>query len=151
MDKNESGHSDHHDELHAPPGVGKYLAVTGALMVLTLISFVIGNNPTIMATPSVGWVGMMTVSCAKAMLVILFFMHLKWEANWKYVLTIPASLMSLFLLLMLVPDVGMRTARYNKSRWLHASPPRAAAAESAHSEHDHSGQHDGSDGADHAD
>ena len=32
---------------------------------------------------------MMAVSCTKAMLVILFFMHVKYEANWKYVLTIP--------------------------------------------------------------
>ena len=34
---------------------------------------------------------MMAVSCTKAMLVIMFFMHLLWEANWKWVLTIPAS------------------------------------------------------------
>ena len=34
---------------------------------------------------------MMAVSCTKAMLVILFFMHVKYEANWKYVLTIPAG------------------------------------------------------------
>ena len=37
---------------------------------------------------------MMAVSCTKAMLVIMFFMHLKWEANWKWVLTVPASVMS---------------------------------------------------------
>ena len=51
---------------------------------------------------------MMAVSCAKSMLVILFFMHVKYEANWKYVLTIPAAMMSIFLMMMLVPDVGMR-------------------------------------------
>jgi len=38
----------------------------------------------------------------------LFFMHLKWEADWKYVLTIPASVMSVFLVLALVPDIGRR-------------------------------------------
>ena len=41
--------------------------------------------------PQVGWAFMMAVSCTKAMLVILFFMHVKYEANWKYVLTIPAG------------------------------------------------------------
>ena len=51
---------------------------------------------------------MMAVSCTKAMLVILFFMHLKWEANWKWILTVPASMMSLLLVLALVPDVGLR-------------------------------------------
>jgi cytochrome c oxidase subunit 4 len=51
---------------------------------------------------------MMAVSCTKAMLVILFFMHLKWEANWKWVLTVPASLMSALLVLALIPDVALR-------------------------------------------
>jgi cytochrome c oxidase subunit 4 len=70
---------------------------------------------------------MMAVSCAKAMLVILFFMHLKWEANWKYVLTIPASIMSIFLLLMLVPDVGLRFRHYSNERLMHAAEPNSAA------------------------
>jgi cytochrome c oxidase subunit 4 len=35
-------------------------------------------------------------------------MHVKYEANRKYVLTIPASIMSVFLVLALVPDVGLR-------------------------------------------
>ena len=39
---------------------------------------------------------------------MLFFMHLKYEANWKYVLTIPASIMAIFLILALVPDVKWR-------------------------------------------
>ena len=73
------------------------------------------------------WAMMMAVSCAKAMLVILFFMHMKWEANWKYVLTIPASMMSIFLLLMLVPDIGRRTDNYSEERWLHAAEPAARA------------------------
>ena len=47
--------------------------------------------------PQVGWTFMMAVCCTKAMLVILFFMHVKYEANWKYVLTIPAGFMSIFL------------------------------------------------------
>jgi cytochrome c oxidase subunit 4 len=58
------------------------------------------------------------------MLVILFFMHLMWEANWKYVLTIPASMMSIFLLLMLVPDIGRRTEKYASERWLYAPAPQ---------------------------
>ena len=69
------------------------------------------------------WAMMMAVSCAKAMLVILFFMHVMWEANWKYVLTIPASMMSMFLLLMLIPDIGRRTVRYSEERWYYAPKP----------------------------
>ena len=67
---------------------------------------------------------MMAVSCTKAMLVILFFMHVKYEANWKYVLTIPAAFMSLFLLLALVPDVGMRGRWLSEERQLYMAEPR---------------------------
>jgi cytochrome c oxidase subunit 4 len=65
------------------------------------------------------------------MLVICFFMHLIWEANWKYVLTIPASLMSVFLVVALVPDVGQRTRYYAEERSLYASEDEGAEAEPA--------------------
>ncbi len=110
-------------------GPGKYIAVFVALCVLTAISFFVGSNATIMATPAIGWTLMMAVSCAKALLVMLFFMHLIWEANWKYVLTIPASIMSLFLLLMLFPDIKFRTRNYAEERWLHAATPEAPVEE----------------------
>jgi cytochrome c oxidase subunit 4 len=53
------------------------------------------------------------------MLVILFFMHVWWEANWKYVLTIPAAMMAIFLGIMLVPDVGLRNRMVSQERALH--------------------------------
>jgi len=114
-------------------GLSKYIQVTVALLVLTAISFAIGNS-SLMDTPMIAWTGMMAVSCAKAMLVILFFMHLKWEANWKYVLTIPASMMSIFLLLMLVPDIGLRTRWYSDARWTHAAEPQVQHADGSHHE-----------------
>ena len=84
---------------------------------------------------------MMAVSCMKAYLVILFFMHLMWEANWKYVLTIPAVLMSVFLVVMLVPDIGMRTRHYTPQRQLYAAESKTDSDHSdAHA--DHHGSHD---------
>ena len=52
-----------------------------------------------------------------------------WEANWKYVLTIPASMMSIFLVLMLVPDIGRRTRSTprNAGCMLPCRRPRARA------------------------
>ena len=99
--------ADHPDD-HSHGGLGQYLAVFAALCVLTGMSFFTYSSywP---FSKEVAWAFMMAVSCTKAMLVIMFFMHLLWEANWKWVLTIPASGMSIFLLLMLIPDVGMRT------------------------------------------
>lgn len=118
------------DHEHGHAGVGKYVLVFFALLVLTLISFGVGNWEHLRHTsPGVMWATMMAVSCCKALLVILFFMHLLWEANWKYVLTIPASMMSIFLLLMLVPDIGRRTSRYSEERWLYAAEPKAESKE----------------------
>ena len=131
------GHDAHGHEEHGHGGLGVYLAVFVSLCVLTAISFAVGNSDTMRRTPVVMWSMMMAVSCAKAMLVILFFMHLKWEANWKYVLTIPASLMSMFLLLMLIPDIGLRVQRYAEERFLYAAEPHAQSEEehSAAAEH----------------
>lgn len=81
------------------------------------------------------WAAMMAVSVAKALLVMLFFMHLKWEANWKYVLTVPASMMSLFLVLMLVPDIGRRTRNYSDDRWLYSAEPKVE--DKKHQDADH--------------
>jgi cytochrome c oxidase subunit 4 len=109
-----------HDHGHG--GLGKYIAVFVTLCILTALSFGVASTPWIMETPAVGWAIMMAVSCMKALLVIAFFMHLIWEANWKYVLTIPASIMSLFLVLMLVPDIKYRTWHYSSERWEAAAP-----------------------------
>ena len=129
----------HHDgDDHNHGGVGKYLLVFAALCVLTGASFFTYSSywP---FDKHVAWAFMMAVSCTKAMLVIMFFMHLLWEANWKWVLTIPASFMSIFLTLMLVPDIGWRQnngfARYSQERLLYAAdPPAVEAAEEAAAE-----------------
>jgi cytochrome c oxidase subunit 4 len=117
--------SDHPDDhTHEHGSIGLYLMVFLALCVLTGASFFTYSSYWPFGK-EVAWAFMMAVSCTKAMLVIMFFMHLLWEANWKWVLTIPASCMSIFLLLMLVPDVGMRQyngwAWYSRDRWLFAA------------------------------
>lgn len=138
-------------EHHAPGGLSKYLAVFLALCVLTAISYAVGNSQTLREqSPGTMWAMMMAVSCAKAMLVIMFFMHLMWEANWKYVLTIPASMMSIFLLLMLIPDIARRTEKYSAQRWLHAPVPQASH-DHAHAAGAHDGDHAQGAGSNHDD
>src|SRR5437016_12436356 len=121
------GH-DSHDEIEHG-GFGKYLLVFVALCALTMCSFLTyfdfwRDHVPIKASRAL----MMAVSCTKAMLVIMFFMHLLWEANWKWVLTIPATFMSVFLMLMLVPDVAWRQnngfAHYSYERLLYAANPK---------------------------
>ena len=127
-------HSDssllHGTDEHGHGGLGQYLLVFVGLCVLTAASFAVGNSQNLRENaPGVMWATMMAISCAKALLVILFFMHLKWEANWKYVLTVPASIMSIFLMLMLVPDIGRRTNRYSEERWLYSAEVQTHGAQ----------------------
>jgi cytochrome c oxidase subunit IV len=119
----------HDSQEHAEHGgIGKYLLVFAALCLLTGASFFTYSQYWPFGRYE-AWAFMMAVSCTKAMLVIMFFMHLLWEANWKWVLTIPATFMSIFLTLMLIPDIGMRQnngyARYSFERLLYAADPPA--------------------------
>jgi cytochrome c oxidase subunit 4 len=116
----EGHHDDHGGDHGSHGGIGQYLAVFAALCVLTTMSFLTDSSVWPWRDePHVGWAFMMAVSCTKAMLVVLFFMHVFWEANWKYVLTIPAAMMAIFLALMLVPDIGMRNRMVSQERALH--------------------------------
>jgi cytochrome c oxidase subunit 4 len=139
----------HDSQEHADHGgIGKYLLVFVALCVLTGFSFLTyfdfwRSQVSVEASRAL----MMAVSCTKAMLVIMFFMHLLWEANWKWVLTIPATFMSVFLTLMLVPDIGWRQnngfAQYSFERLLYApDPPEIEKTEAMEAEEDlHDAQH----------
>ena len=126
-----SQHGGHDDMSHH---IRQYIKVFVALCVLTTLSFFTYSEYwPFHATPAVGWAFMMCVSCCKALLVMLFFMHLKYEADWKYVLTIPASIMSVFLALALVPDIGMRIHGgygygYSESRFANIATPATQKA-----------------------
>lgn len=125
-DGHDHGDHDHGDHDHG--GLTKYAAVFAALCVLTTASFFTYSSYwPFQDTPAVGWAFMMAVSCTKAALVMLFFMHLWWEANWKFVLTFPAMFMAVFLMCMLIPDVGLRTEKYSEERWEYAAEPSDAS------------------------
>jgi cytochrome c oxidase subunit 4 len=118
-----------HGAEHAPVNVRVYIMVAIALVFLTACSYwtytpfwPFGDSVAIKRL----W--MMAVSCTKAMLVILFFMHLKWEANWKWIVTVPASMMSLLLILALIPDVGLRMRHASHERLIHAAEQREREA-----------------------
>lgn len=96
---------------------------------LTALSYWIANSH-LMDNQLTGWLAMMTVSVAKAFLVITFFMHLWWEKRWKYVLTIPAILMGMLLVVLLIPDIADRVGTYSKTRSDNA--PMAVETESSH-------------------
>jgi cytochrome c oxidase subunit 4 len=140
--------SDHEpDGEHEPEHHGSlpfYILIAVVLVFLTACSYATHTavwESTIGTSIEIKRLWMMAVSCAKAMCVIMVFMHLYWEANWKWVLTIPASFMSLFLALALVPDVGMRQnngfSRYSQERLLYEADPIPPRAVVSHDDHVH--------------
>ena len=121
-------------------GNAKYLYCFLALCVLTAASFFTYSDAwPFKETPQIGWAFMMAVSCTKAALVILVFMHLWWEASWKFVLTVPCVFLSVYLLCMLIPDVGFRNDGATRERLLHMSEQRLhpdyISDDTEHSEH----------------
>lgn len=142
------GHHDDQQHHHHHGGLGKYGVVFLCLCGLTLCSFMtVTESWPLAKTPT--WIFMMAVSTCKAMLVIMVFMHLFWEANWKYVLTIPAAMMSLFLVLMLIPDVGSRSFMYSEERKAHAASPVDSKQTAERASHEHPAHHEGDDHSSH--
>jgi len=121
-------HSTQHDDHEHHGGVGIFIFVFVALCILTTMSFLTYFDFWRAHVPvHVSRVFMIAVACTKAMLVIMFFMHLKWDANWKWVLTVPASVMSALLILALVPDVGLRMRHASYERMIYAAEEPADA------------------------
>jgi len=89
---------------HAHPN---YMVVFWLLVILTGASFVTFFLPEAMSGMAI-LLFVMLVAVCKASLVGMFFMHLKFEGPWKYVVLIPAGLLLVMLVIALVPDVGLR-------------------------------------------
>ena len=80
-----------------------YLIVFGTLLVLTTVSVLTSEGLGKGLLPILIVMGMAT---AKAALVALFFMHLKFEGRWKYVLVVPPLILMIVLILALCPDIA---------------------------------------------
>lgn len=91
--------SDHHNS-HV-----KYGVVFGALCVFTLLSALLDVFDFLPYGVLV--VAVLAVASAKALCVMAFFMHLKFEGKWKYVLLTPTTILAIGLPLALLPDVGV--------------------------------------------
>ena len=87
-----------HDTHHV-----NYLAIFLILCVCTALSVIF--DVLHMSKP-VTIVLVLAVAVAKASCVMMFFMHLKFEGNWKFVLLAPTTILAIGLPLALFPDVG---------------------------------------------
>lgn len=49
----------------------------------------------------------LSIATAKALFVLTFFMHLKFEGAWKFVILAPTAILAMGLMLALLPDIGV--------------------------------------------
>jgi cytochrome c oxidase subunit 4 len=100
----------HSDQEHAPHHVW-YFGIFGMLCILTMLSVMFdffhfkvgmfhGINVLLAAL-------VLSVASAKALFVMRYFMHLKFEGRWKFLLLTPTVILALGLPLALLPDVGV--------------------------------------------
>jgi cytochrome c oxidase subunit IV len=88
-------------ESHAP-----YLKVWAGLAILTAVEYFYAlffKDHFLFLV-----LGLVSLALVKASMVGWYFMHLKFEQRWVYLLIIPACVMAVFLTLMLYPDMAMK-------------------------------------------
>jgi cytochrome c oxidase subunit 4 len=92
---------EHAEEAHAP-----YLKVWAALAIFTGIEYFYAYYLNQMFLILV--LGLLLWAAIKAGLVGWYFMHLKFEGKWVYILIVPACILATVLVLALCPDVAMK-------------------------------------------
>ena len=100
--------SDQHDHAYV-----KYSSIFFALCICTVLSIlfdvidlkgknIIGMNGVVLLALLV-----LAVACAKALFVLIYFMHLKFEGKWKSVLLSPTIILAMGLTIAMTPDIGI--------------------------------------------
>jgi cytochrome c oxidase subunit 4 len=92
-------HADHGDVFKA------YMVVAAALGVFTATSFIfnwMARSGAISTTMS--FVLILSVAVVKAVLVAMYFMHLKWDWWMLYFLIVPVFIMGTMMMVVLLPD-----------------------------------------------
>jgi cytochrome c oxidase subunit 4 len=87
-------------ESHAP-----YMKVFWSLLVLTVLEYAYARFLPQLSFGSLV-AGLMVLAFTKAFLVGWFFMHLKFEGRWVYMMLVPACLLALILVTGLAPDMA---------------------------------------------
>lgn len=94
---------DHSHRSHIP-----YWAIFAFLCVFTAISVFADEAKKHGVLRSYAWiiVIVLAIASAKALFVMMYFMHLKFEGKWKFLLLSPTIILAIGLPLALLPDVG---------------------------------------------
>jgi len=91
------------EHLEAHPRVN-YFAVFVALCFCTAISVAVDI---IEISPLLLVALVLAVATAKALFVMTYFMHLKFEGRWKFIVLAPTAILAMGLMVALSPDLAM--------------------------------------------
>jgi caa(3)-type oxidase subunit IV len=97
----DESHSTGHDS-----GVRPYLVIFAALIVFTIVSFVVNSavrGGSMQA--NTGFVIILGVAICKAVLVAMFFMHLKFDWKRLYFMIVPVMILGTMMVIVLLPDI----------------------------------------------
>ncbi len=94
---------------HAAQHHVKYWLIFFFLCIFTAISWLADEAKShhIMRSVLLIVVLVLAVATAKALFVMMYFMHLKFEGRWKFLLLSPTIILAIGLPLALLPDVGV--------------------------------------------
>ncbi|MFN0053284.1 MAG: cytochrome C oxidase subunit IV family protein [Planctomycetales bacterium] len=120
-----TGEEAHHDEHHAEHHHVNYWAIFGALCLLTAASWLADEVGGSLGKVLLGVI-VLTIASFKAMFVMLYFMHLKFEGKWKIVLLAPTIILAVAIIAALMPDIG--------AHYYDVQVPQVQQAAAAHAE-----------------
>ena len=107
MSEPHADHADHADDVHAHEGHisdNTFIKVFGALLVFTLVSFLtnqfVGAKSAALNFAIIG-----AVAVVKAVLVVVFFMHLKIDWRKVFMFLIPICILAPMMIIVLWPDI----------------------------------------------
>jgi len=109
-------------DTHAHPHVN-YFMVFMALCVCTALSVIFD---VVHISPMLLVIFVLTVAAAKALFVLTYFMHLKFEGKWKFIILAPTAILAVGLMIALAPDMAMH--------YYTNEAPQAKAYRAAHAE-----------------
>lgn len=100
----------HDAQAHSGIEVKTYFVIFGALVIFTAISFLVNfgehhpeDHPYIGVFA--GFVLILGVALCKAVLVAMFFMHLKIDWTRLYFVIVPVMLLAVMMMVVLLPDI----------------------------------------------
>ena len=82
-----------------------YLIIFGILLLFTLLSFI--ADVIEIEQKALLYIVVLGIACMKAMCVMMYFMHLKFEGKWKYAILLPTTVLALAIPFALAPDIGV--------------------------------------------